>query len=203
MSPKLRSTTRCIAITLLTGCNMPEASAGEPARPLDPAAAHAQSAVYVMRNIEDGETHQVSLKLTGDGYRGERSDGCRWLQPEPYAPSISWHNCSDGTGTRKITATEGTLWPLAIGNIKTWRFEGRNQKGSIWKGARICEVEATETVTLASGNFPSFRIHCRDPWTRRIYWYSPALGHTVYSQKHHKRRNENTVLEYAGKGMTS
>ena len=200
---ELKCATACFAAVLLAGCAMPEPPAKELTDSLDPAAAHAESASYAMRNPESGDIQQISMKLTDSGFSGESTSGCSWVEVEAYGPEVAWNGCTSSDGKHTITSEEGTLWPLAIGNKKTWRFDGHNEDGNTWNGTRTCEVKGTDTITLDTGSFASFRIHCKDPWRRMTFWYAPELGHTVYSQQYHTRRNKNTVLEYAGEGAES
>jgi len=87
-----------------------------------------------------------------------------------------------------------TLWPLAAGNVTTFDESGiwyaedgeEHRYNSFWR----CKVEGTETVSVAAGDFETWKITCarypdnlRYPGSRareyRTWNYAPVIGHWV------------------------
>lgn len=153
-------------------------------------------ALYAQRNMANVDIEDITMEVTDDGYRTESSSGCVWTESERYAPAATWSGCRSAGGSQSVTFEEGVLWPLAVGNRKTWSFTGRNDKGATWSESRTCEVEAVEIVTLPTEESRALKVVCEDPYARRIYWHSPELGVAVYSQTYHKQRNEYETTEY-------
>ncbi|MEM7546924.1 MAG: hypothetical protein AAF367_15455 [Pseudomonadota bacterium] len=187
-----------LAVLLIAGCAGPEAPTAALPEAMAPAHSPTQIADYAIKDHSDGEIRRTTLTPTKGGYAGENSAGCTWKVVEHFSPSTEWQNCDGSTGTQLISSEEGALWPLEVGNRKSWSFSGQDASGNNWDGTRTCTVESTELVKIAVGDIPSYKISCQDPWSQRTFWYAPSVGHVVYYQRYHKTRNEHTGWEYAG-----
>lgn len=186
----IRLTVSAAMAAALAACvSAPEVPSTVLSETVDPAPAPA-ALLYAARDLASGEIEEVSLEIDAGGYRGVSSSGCVWTEGERYGPSLSWSGCGGAGGTQTVTAEEGALWPLAVGNTKTWSFTGRNERGDAWNASRTCTVEAAERVTLPEGESLALKVVCEDPYARRTYWHSPQTGAPVYFQRFDKRRNE-------------
>lgn len=196
MKNEFMSATAITMVLALGACALPDAPTALLSEELEPTPAPAEGIAYASRNTSNGEVQQISIEPSADGFKGSTSGGCQWSETERYGPSTSWTNCLGATGEQTIVSESGALWPLAVGNKKSWRYTGKNEQGDDWSGTRTCEVRSAENVTIAAGDFPAYRVRCEDPWSTRIYWHAPSLGHAVYFQRNRKTRNELTIEEY-------
>ena len=133
--------------------------------------------------ISDGKSDRTLLNYSSEDYSGESTSGCSWTEPERYGPAATWSSCSDSTGTQTVRREDGALWPLKVGNRKSWTFDAQNEDSDPWSSTRACAIEAPEMLTLAAGDHPAYRVHCEDPWVSRTCWRTPSVRLNVYFQR--------------------
>lgn len=205
----LRSLTVSVLVGLLAACNTTGStdSAGASASGAAPAASAPTlppeeaptrttgwSAQYAQRG---GDLMTVTLQeITPEAALYATSDGCSYRTPtsEPeFAPTLEWTNCGDGawsTGKGSISRSEGSLWPLAVGNTASWRYTTTNSRGETdAQNYRNCTVETTEQVAVPAGTFDAFKVVCDERRRLRTFWYAPEVDAVVRSMVRDKRRN--------------
>lgn len=80
-------------------------------------------------------------------------------------------------------------YPLSLGKKWSGEYDGFSaDDGAKWSSKVSCEVKAWEKVTVAAGQFDSYRIECQEKWramliltgeSRSTRWYAPAVGMVV------------------------
>ena len=141
--------------------------------------------VHVLKNGVP-VTYSVTA-VDSDTYSGADSDGCTYNELSlAYAPSLKWENCTGSTGTQTITKTKGSPWPMSVGSKFSYKFYGSDNKDS-WSATRKCEVTGTEHVSTQLGSFDTYKVVCKDPWSKRTWWYAPEIGRNVKSNRKHYR----------------
>lgn len=109
------------------------------------------------------------------------SNGCQWTVPgEWFAGVERWENCGGSDGVRKLIKSEGTLWPLKVGNHSKYRYQMQPDSGNSHIENIKCEVASQGRVAVVQGEMDAFRVECvkKDQWsteTRTWYW-SPEAG---------------------------
>lgn len=164
----------------------------------------ADTAGTVIRTLRNGEPVTYSITaVDGDRYSVTASDGCNYTEiASAYAPSPEWKNCSGSTGTQTITKVKGSPWPMSVGTKFSYRFRGSDNRES-WRGLRKCTVSGTEHLATRLGEFDTYRIVCKDPWSKRTWWYAPEIGLDIKYKRHHftdssRNREIETVEVVAG-----
>lgn len=124
------------------------------------------------------------------------SDGCVFqFQSEIFSPILSWEECGSNpkwnTGTRKITAVSGSLWPLQVGNTSSYDHQYAFSSGNTGSGTRTCEVTGTVKSIVPMGEFDAFIVQCRDDFGD-VYeistWHiSPEVGEIRYMREHSEK----------------
>lgn len=126
--------------------------------------------------------HDYNLAKIVDG------KGDTLVQFKPYAPAITF--------------------PLQVGKKWEGKYSGYTaDNGYRWVSQVKCEVKAFETVKVAAGEFPSYRIECEDKaemggytgWSHSQSWYAPAASVVVknLNQEHGEWNLEVTRLSAA------
>ena len=114
------------------------------------------------------------------------TSGCRYaFKPGTYAPGLAWQNCQGYTGTRKLTGSEGSIYPMQVGASVAWSAEGTDDKGNTWDGSQTCKVEGTAKVTTVAGTFDTYHVRCNTDSRVRNYYVDPASGRNVITQSTH------------------
>ncbi len=147
--------------------------------------------------LRNGESIIYTVNsVKGDTHSGSGSNGCSYTELIwAYAPSLEWANCSGSTGTQTITSSKGSPWPMSVGTKFSYKFKGSDGSDS-WKGYRNCKVVGTEHITTQMGEYDTYKIECKDPWSKRTWWYAPEIGRNVFSKrKHFSNSSRNYELE--------
>lgn len=133
------------------------------------------------------------LSVDGDGRVTARSsDGCEWTVPgEWFAGVERWKNCGGSNGVRELLKSDGTLWPLKVGNRSSYSYQMQAEKGDAQYERVKCEVASEARVTVVQGELDVFRIECvrTNEWsieTRTWYW-SPEVGEVKYLRYDNKK----------------
>ena len=176
-------------------------SASESAAPaivLEPAPRPAADPVGTqVQAIKNGEpiTYVVTA-VNGDAYSGHDNNGCSYTELEAaYAPSLEWDNCSGSTGTQTITKVKGSPWPMSVETKFSYKFRGTDGSDN-WTGLRKCKVLGTEHVSTQMGEFDTYKLECKDPWSKRTWWYAPEIGRSVkFKRKHFTNSGRNYDIE--------
>ena len=130
----------------------------------------------------DKKGREVTDEVTGvdsESTSEQSSDGCSWTSVNGYGPVLKWSECAGDSGTRTVKKRKGGLFPLEVGNKASWKFRGKNNKGSSWSDTRKCNVKGTANVTVPAGSFDTFHIVCAESWARWEWYYAPELGVSV------------------------
>ena len=147
--------------------------------------------------LRNGEPVTYSVDaVNGDSSVGSDNDGCRYTELNwAYAPSLKWENCNGSTGTQTITKVKGSPWPMSVGTKFSYKFRGSDSSDN-WTGVRKCVVTGTEHVATQLGEFDTYKVECRDPWSKRTWWYAPEIGRNVKSKrKHNTDSSRNREIE--------
>lgn len=82
-------------------------------------------------------------------------------------------------------------YPLHLGKKWSGEYDGFTaDDGAKWSSKVSCEIKAWEKVSVAAGQFDSYRIECQEKWramliltgeSKSTRWYAPALGMVVKS----------------------
>lgn len=163
-------------------------------------------------------TWETVIKVDGEGvtwrnYRGWLSSG----SPDFTYKNFKWQTDSrygyrEFRPTRFLMSAPTTsLWPLRVGNKTRFDENGRwfdqqaieQRYDSFW----TCEVMGTERVSVAAGDFDTWKITCRrypDKFgvaskTReyRTWYYAPAINHWVIEERDYNGYRENRRRELA------
>ena len=137
---------------------------------------------YVDQNGQAGYMEKISETTTTNTYR--RTDGCHWTRSNTgFAPALEWHNCpSSGTSEYRFSG-EG-VWPLQVGAQFSYIGTGESTLSDrTWKIERKCEVVGTTSIRTVAGVFDTYKVQCKDRWSKRTWWLAPTVGTAVrYSQ---------------------
>ena len=105
-------------------------------------------------------------------------------------PVISWKTDAR-SGTRRLDISSDSLWPLKVGNAITFSAEAvlAPQRGLgdriEWTETWKCVIDGTETISVVSGKFATFRIACRNQKSTAdhpqiiVWYYAPSVRHYV------------------------
>lgn len=167
-------------------------------------------------------THQVdpntgeksSWRIESIAENGEidsiSSDGCEWRKdPEWFPGVLKWNNCGTDpkwkSGTREILSSEGSLWPLAVGNTVRYKYRIVNAAGKKKLQSEVCDVKTAAHINVAIGEIDAYRIDCErrnGDWSQTRSWYwSPEHGEVKYVRRNSddgvKRNVDVTRKEFA------
>ena len=195
--------TIAIAAALISGCQSSgTAGSGSAVSSADivlvaaekPAADPVGTQIQVLRKGKP-ITYSVTA-VDGDTESGEGSDGCRYTElNRAYAPSLQWENCSGSSGSQTITKTVGSPWPMSLETKFSYKFNGSSDTDS-WSGTRKCKVDGIEKVTTQMGEFDTYKVVCKDPWSKYTWWYAPEIERNVkLNRKHYKNSSRNYDIE--------
>ena len=110
--------------------------------------------------------------------------------------SLKWANCgrsrSSGTGKIKLV---GKIYPMAIGNSWTWKYQAKLDSGRSFVRTTECEVKDQVRVSLPLGDFDTYRVLCQTPWSFRESYISPLLKMIVYTSWEHKTKLRDNYRE--------
>ena len=184
----------------LTGCQglgvSEEAVVTTPLAPMEKPVVTAGDKLYW---LQDGSKELTSSVVAVDGemMTGQTSEGCQWTSLSwGFAPGTEWSGCAPFTdGKQKISGVDGGLWPLEVGKSVSYTFTGSNESGDSWTGTRRCNVEATARIKTVTGEHDTYKVVCKDRWTDRVWYVSPALEAAVYFERYRKTRNERMKQE--------
>ena len=167
-----------------------------PLAPMEKPAAKVGQTQHWLRDGKQEFTNSI-VAVDGDMVSGETSEGCQWTALSwGFAPGARWSGCAPFTdGQQKITGVEGGLWPLEVGRKVSYTFSGRNKNGDSWTGTRRCSVDGAMRIETVSGQHDTYKVVCKDRWTDRVWYVSPALGQPVYVERYRKTRNERSKRE--------
>ena len=143
----------------------------------------------------DKEVTIVISEVAENGaYRGTSTTGCSWTNDgDFFSPSSSWDNCGTSPnwnkGRTQQVSSEGTLWPLEVGNKASWKVTDYSnitgEKGST--GTRNCEVKSVVNITVAMGDIDAYKVVCSRDYGNRVVtrtWYmNPELGEVKFLRK--------------------
>ena len=70
---------------------------------------------------------------------------------------------------------------MSTGTRFSYQFRGTdgNEK---WSSTRKCNVSGTERVTTQMGEFDTYKVQCKDSWSKRTWWYAPEIARNVKIQ---------------------
>ena len=135
---------------------------------------------YVWKGLNGREEAREVIGVDGSVVELQVSTGCyAKVDLDGFPPVTKWSNCWGNTGSQKIGQRTGNIFPLAVGNTESWKFNGKNNKGESWSGVRTCKVAGTVNVAVPAGNFDTYHVICREKWSRRDYYFSPELEDIV------------------------
>lgn len=146
------------------------------------------------------------LSIDDDGRVTARSsNGCEWTVSSEWFSGVErWKNCGGPDGVRKLLKSEGTLWPLKVGNKSTYSYQMEPENGDAQFERMKCNVASEARVTVLQGDMDVFRVECvrTNQWsveTRTWYW-SPELGEVKYIRHDNKKglRRDVDVLRSEG-----
>jgi hypothetical protein len=157
---------------------------------------YAAGTVYHQYDLLEGkETSWRVEAAEGEIVRGVDGEGCRFASADPILPAVSWENCGDDpnwrSGTRTYTSSQGSLWPLRVGNKASYVMSWTGNGGETDTGTLDCEVDGTARVATRAGEFDAFRVVCLQRWegmsrTRITYWV-PGFGPAKFTDTHSRR----------------
>ena len=138
----------------------------------------------------DTERYFEHTTVNTDGtHKGRSHNGCSWHSPnDPFAPAFKWEGCGSNpewsSGENRNQSKEGEMWPLAVGNQATYRYEQLNALGeSQGKTSKTCKVMSQVNIDVAYGNVDAYKVQCKrrkGDWSRTQVWYFvPELGMPV------------------------
>lgn len=108
--------------------------------------------------------------------------GCKYTQTDFFSPSLEWENCVPySSGTQQVT-TQGTLWPLQVGNSVSYDIVGKDDSNQ-WQNKRECRVTAEEKITLESTDYDAFKIVCTDKYNQRVFYFSASQDQPIWYKK--------------------
>jgi hypothetical protein len=126
--------------------------------------------------------HDYALaKITGKG-------GDTLVEFKPYSPYLAF--------------------PLEPGKKWDGRYSGHTgDDGNSWTSEVSCEVKGVETLKLAAGDLPTYRVDCTDSWSffpmrgqsHSKSWYSPQLGVVVKNVNAEQAKWDFELTGYAPK----
>lgn len=128
----------------------------------------------------------TSRSEEGDNYHDSPS-GCQFTREFAFAPEAKWQNCSGTTGKQNVKLI-GNIWPLKRDTKFRFKVKGRNSIGRTWNVSVKCEVEDEVRIKTVSGEFDTYKLVCRDGWSTRIRYVSPAEESIVMYQNKRKTR---------------
>ena len=99
----------------------------------------------------------------------------------PLLPALAWRSESRGSGRRLISAVNGSLFPLKVGNRMTFKSTvSTDTPPYAWEFDWVCAVTAEAPVDAAAGSFNTFEVKCgRDRPDEVTFYYSPRAAHYV------------------------
>ena len=141
----------------------------------------------VVRKGED--IVETAVALEGGVVSFESTDGCKYKQLDwGFAPSLEWSDCSGWVdGTQKITKSKGSPWPMQVKTKFEYSFTGEGD-GTL-RGKRKCKVKKQVRVKVPAGEYDTFKLECKDKWSKRTWWISPELNQVVAF------KNKNGLME--------
>ncbi|MEZ5936128.1 MAG: hypothetical protein R3F54_30345 [Alphaproteobacteria bacterium] len=152
------------------------------------------------------------LEVAGGMVTSKHSDGCSWTVSATWvAPPLRWENCGENpdwtAGTRTITAAEGTLWPLRVGNRAVYRADLESHTGKRSSEVRTCTVEEPVRISVGAGETDAMKVVCvsvYDKDTRSIgtWYWTEDRGEALFTRVHSKRGlealHETIAIEVPG-----
>lgn len=163
-------------LLLASGCasSPPEQPASAALAPVAQPVMVAGTRVTEWDHLAGKERSWTVESVSADGaYTALRDDGCGWTETlVGIGPALAWNNCpSDSpewrSGTNTITAHDGALFPLAVGNSESWTVTSRSASGKSSTDRRTCTVASTVRVATRSGERDAFKIVCDGTWQTR------------------------------------
>jgi hypothetical protein len=138
----------------------------------------------------DGRVETV-VRIDDDKVFWTTQDGSGFVSYSNFIlPVISWKT-DTRTGTRRLDIPSNSLWPLKVGNAITFSAEAvlAPQRGLgdriEWTETWKCVIDGTETISVVSGEFGTFRIACRNSQSTSdrpqtvVWYYAPSVRHYV------------------------
>ena len=194
-------------LTLLSACaSRPLLEERQLAQPLPPVEKPSWKVghVQVVQNNQTGEENSWEILSVDDEGRvtARSNNGCKWTVPgEWFAGVERWENCGGSDGIRELVASEGSLWPLKVGNRSSYRYQLKPEKGDAHPERVKCSVVSEARVTVLLGDMDVFRVECvrTNEWSRetRTWYWSPELGEVKYLRHDSKKgvRRDVDVLQ--------
>lgn len=140
------------------------------------------------------EESWVVEKVAADGsVTGAGFGGCSFTLTElGFGPALAWNDCPDDlpawrSGTNTISAHEGGLFPLAVGNTESWTFTSRSSTGETGADTRTCTVTSTVRLLTRDGERDAFKVVCDGRWATRVAYLGPD-GNLIRSTETNKKR---------------
>lgn len=150
-------------------------------------------------SLEDGEKEVVitAIAVNGNAVVYRTNEGCEFTESDwGFGPATQWSGCRPfEDGTQTITAREGNLWPLKVGNEVSYDLTGTNVAGGSWDGTRSCNVESQVSVATVSGKHDTFKVVCSEPWAHRTWYISPIEKTDVLYIRTTRRPNRTNMWE--------
>lgn len=198
MTRIIRLTTIAAALLLLSGCASRPLLEEKPlTQPLPTIDKPDWSVGYRQFSLDNQTGEENSWEIisidNNDRVTARSSNGCEWTVPgEWFAGVERWENCGGSNGSRKLLKSEGSLWPLKVGNRSSYSYQMEldNQNDSQYERVS-CEVVSEGMVSVALGDMGVYRVECArtNEWsteTRTWYW-SPEAGEVKFIRYDNKK----------------
>jgi hypothetical protein len=99
--------------------------------------------------------------------------------------------------TNDVKLTEGTPYPIKLGNSFSYSYQGENSRGNFWDDNKSCSIKETKNISVQGKAFDAYVISCKDKWNTRVYYYSPNIDgplKLIRIERDHRTRGR-TLLE--------
>lgn len=135
------------------------------------------------------------VAVKNDLFEYKTTDGYEWTNySNPMLPGPTFSGADWGTGTQKMSAVKGSMFPLKIGNKMSFTVTGKSDKWPDgWIEKRKCKVESQERVTVVAGEYDAFKVVCDSERRKRVYFFSPEINDIVWHRNTHKTDPSRTT----------
>lgn len=160
-------------------------------------------------SYSDGRVETV-VRVDDDKVFWTTQDGSDFVSYSNFIlPVISWKT-DTRSGTRRLDIPSNSLWPLKVGNAITFSAEAvlAPQRGFgdriEWTETWKCVIDGTETVSVVSGEFGTFRIACRNTQSTTdkpqiiVWYYAPSVRHYVRQDEFAPDGSLKSTVELVG-----
>lgn len=174
-----------LAVGLVGGCQTAQVEEAIVENSLPPAAAPKLDPVgTVTYGLDNGEEVQTKVIAQEGNLRTyQRNNGCKWTKDldidVAFGPAVNWENCGSN-GSRKVSSTNGSIWPLEVGSSFSINATGTSStSSSSWDANYGCKTVDQARITVAAGTFDTYKIKCSTPWQSQTIYYAPSVERVV------------------------